>query len=381
VKRNNVLGAVCGLLCPTCTLCQEGCVAAGLGEPIDIGKLQYFAVEHAWNIGFAPLRRGAPNGKRVAVIGAGPSGLSCAAELAQRGFAVVVFERLDRPGGILAHVLPEHRCPADVLEREIAEIVALGVEIRCGESIASDADLERLLAEGFSAVFVGTGAWTSERLGVPGSDSEAVMDGMTFLRRMRRDRDASSPRVAGRRVAIIGGGDTAMDAAVTAATAGARDVYLFYRRSFAQMPADEEERMRAIHAGVHFVILTQPLAYLTESEGLRAIRVVRTELGEPDASGRRRPEPIAGSEHELAVDLVVEAIGQVPDPKVRQLGASLFGPGDLIQITKETGATPVRRVYAGGDAVRGPALITHAVGDGKRAAAAIAQALQNEVTS
>jgi len=379
VKRNNVFGGVCGLLCPTCTLCQEGCSAAGLGEPIDIGALQYFAVEQAWRMGFSALQAGEPNGKRIAVVGAGPSGLCCAAELAQEGFEVVVFERLDAPGGVLRYVLPEHRLNPEILLREIEDVTALGVEIRYGQSFESEEELERLLnEEGFAAVYVATGAWTSITLDIPGRNLDNIFDGMSFLRQVREQRAETEALLEGRSVAVIGGGDTAMDAAVSAKRCGAKDVYLLYRRSFAQMPGDDKEKHDALSEGVHFVILTQPVGYEAADGKLAGVRVVRNTLGEPDPSGRRRPVAVADSEYLFEADIVIEAIGQKPNPKTQKLGAPQRASAGLMKLGASRGPKKPRRIFAGGDAVRGPSLITHAVGDGKRAAAAIKAQLLGE---
>jgi len=375
VKRNNVLGGACGILCPTCSLCQGGCTAAGLDRPINIGGLQRFLIEYAWEIGFNPLEAGEPNGLRVAIVGSGPSGLSCAAELALAGFSPTVFEVLDRAGGVLQHILPEHRMAHEFLDREIKDLTDLGVAIECGKAVETAEDVDGLFAEGFKAVYLATGAWQSVSLGIPGSDSEDVYDGIDFLRGAKADPAGTSALLAGKEVAVIGGGDTAMDVAVSAARAGAKDVYVLYRRSFQQMPGDEEEKLDAIREGVHFVILTQPVEYLLKDGKVSGVKAERNQLGEPDSSGRRRPVAIPGSEHVIAADLVVEAIGLRPPEGIRRVQGLNVDEGNRIVVTGEGGRTSIDNVYAGGDAVRGAALISNAICDGRNAAAAIAQAL------
>jgi len=373
IKRNNALGGACGVLCPTCNLCGQACTASGIDRPIDIGGLQRFAVEYGWDIGFNPLSAGSSNGKKVAVVGAGPSGLSCAAELAQRGFAVTVMEKRDKPGGILQHVLPDHRMPREFLDREIQDIADLGVTFVTGRAVETQGDLEALFAEGFNAVYLATGAWQPVRLDLPGGDAKGIWDAMAFLQTIKDGKMGQA--LAGREIAVIGGGDTAMDAAVSAVCCGAKDVYVLYRRSLQQMPGDEGEKMDALDAGVHFVILTAPLGYEVSNGRVIGVKVQRTKLGDPDESGRRSPGPVAGTEHTIAADVVVEAIGLRPPQDARRLQVVELDDRGRILVSAQTGATSAANVYAGGDAVRGAALVAEAVGDGKRAAVAIAEAL------
>jgi NADPH-dependent glutamate synthase beta subunit-like oxidoreductase len=378
VKRNNALGGVCGALCPTCDMCQRACTATGIGGPIDIGGLQRFLVEYGWETGFAPLAAGESNGVSVAVVGAGPAGLSCAADLAQAGFAVTIFDRLDEPGGVPAHVIPAQRLSGEFIRREVQEILDLGVTFVGGREIASQADLQAIRDEGFAAIYLGTGAWSPTRLAVEGRDAEGVWDGIGFLTRARADHNGMLATVSGKTVAVIGGGDTAMDVALVASRLGAKDVYLLYRRSFPQMPANAEERQRLLNEGVHALILTQPVGYRVEDGRVVGIRAARTQLNHRAVRGRRRAEAIEGSEHDIPADLVIEAIGLRPEDGIRKLGAVRIDEGDRIQVDTATGRTAADRVYAGGDAVRGAARIAEAVGDGKRAAAAIADALGEE---
>jgi glutamate synthase (NADPH) small chain len=381
VRRNNPLAGACGVLCPTARLCQKGCSASGIDRPIDIGALQRFLVEYGWSIGFEPFEAPTSNGIRVAVVGAGPSGLACAADLAHAGFEVTVIEALDHAGGIPGHALPDHRLPRTFVDREIGDIAALGVALEYGRAIETREQLEGLFAEDYQAVYLATGAWTPASLSVDGGEADGVWDAMTFLRRAKGDRDAMTEAIAGKRVAVIGGGDTAMDVAVSATVCDAADVYVIYRRSYLQMPGEPDEKLDALAAGVHFVVLSQPQEYTTDGAGkVNGVRIRSTRLGDPDESGRRSPIPIEGVEHTLPVDVVVEAIGLGASPQVRQLELVRFDGASRILVESDTGQTSAANVFAGGDAVRGPDLVVRAVADGRRAAAAITEALVEEVT-
>lgn len=375
IKERNILGAACGVVCPTESLCAAGCSAAGLGEPIKIGALQRFLVEHAWELGYQPLEAGSPNGKRVAIVGGGPAGISCAAELARGGYEVVIFERRQAAGGMLRFGIPNHRMSRAFIERELEDLWSLGVELRADTRVETQADLDQLRAEGFDAVFVATGALKSASLDVPHREGEGVVDALTFLQRAKDDDGGLGGELSGKDVVVVGGGDTALDAAVTAKRAGARDVYLVYRRSFGEMPGGQTDTQLALEVGVHFLILTQPVDYLMEQGRLHGVRVVRTRLGDPDESGRRRPENLPSTEHTLAADLVIEAIGLAPEPAVRQLGYVSVDGANRIQVGEDQRASSKLPLYAGGDAVRGPALVVKAVADGKAAAAAIRKEL------
>ncbi|MFH1312895.1 MAG: FAD-dependent oxidoreductase [Candidatus Eisenbacteria bacterium] len=378
VKKNNLLGGVCGAICPTSCLCEEGCLATGIGTPIAIGKIQKFLVEYGWQVGLPPVAAGPSNGRKVAVIGAGPSGLTCAGELAREGYEVTVFEKLSRPGGMLTYVIPEHRLSGDLVEKEIAEIVNLGVEIRCDSPMESQSDLERLLADGFEALYVATGAWKCATLGVPGAGPGDIFDAISFLTLAKADRAKFAGLVQDKDVAVVGGGDSAMDAAVIARKNGARDVYVVYRRSYAQMPASQEAKDEALSAGVHLLFLTQPVSY-PEDGKVQGMRVVRCALCEPDKSGRRRPVQIDGTEHVMPVDLIVEAPGPVPADSMARFSSLDLSARNCVIVDDDTGATSEANIFAGGDAVRGASLVVRAVGDGKRAARAIHKALEKTV--
>ncbi len=371
---NNILAASCGVLCPTCTLCASGCTAQGLDRPIDIGGLQRFLAEHSWEIGFRPIQAAAPNGQKVAIVGSGPAGLMCAAELAQRGFSVTLFERLEKPGGVLRHLLPEHRLSAVFFDREVKMLADLGVEFKCNQTIDGRAGLDELLAQGYGAVYLATGAWEAVRLDLPGADAGGIQGAMGFLARSKREPQVVKAEVKDKQVAVIGGGDTAMDVAVTAQRFGARDVYVLYRRSYAQMPGNPEEKLEVMQEGIHFVMLTQPLGYTSENGRVNGVKVLRTRLGDPDFGGRRRPEAIPGTEHVLPADVVVEAVGLKPGKGLKGFdGLKVDASGRVV--VSEAGETDIANVFAGGDAVRGAALISHAIGDGARAGRAIADAL------
>lgn len=382
IKQNNILGGACGVLCPTSLLCEKECSATGIDRPIQIGKLQRFLVEYGYKTGFNVFAKPEKKAERVAVVGSGPAGLSCAAELAKSGYQVTVYEQYAEPGGVLRYGVPAHRFPHSLLDLEIDDLMALGVEIRCSSPIKGKGAAEDLLENGFSAVFIAPGLWDAVPLNEGGKAVKGVFSSVQFLKALReRKLDEMAPHIRGKRVAIIGGGSVATDCAESALRLGARDVSVIYRRSFIEMPSQEDEKVAALKAGIHFLILTRPVDYIADSEGaLKQIRLIRTELGEPDKSGRRKPVDIKGSEWILDVDTVIEAIGQKAEitspewyPRVERKD------GSLIITDSETCETSVKSIYAGGDITRGPALIVQAVWDGKAAARAIAKRLKKEV--
>jgi len=375
IKSNNILGGACGVLCPTPRLCEKECSATGISRPVEIGKIQRALVEHGWKIGFQPLSAPAKTRAKVAVVGSGPAGLSCAAELAREGFAVTIFEERSEPGGVIRYGVPAYRFDTAFFTHELADLQHLGVEIVCGTRIDGSAGARKLLQQGFKAVFLGPGLWAADR--IDGGDNVAgVLTSVDFLQLMRQERFAEMGRqVEGKSVAVIGGGSVAMDCVESAAKLGARDVYLVYRRSFAQMPAEEEERLAALRLGVHFLMLNQPVGYAVDGKGaLAGVKLVRTRLGEADASGRRKPEAIKGSEWTLEAQLAVEAIGTRPDA-ADWSGLVKTDAGRLVIVDETSGKTSTAFVYAGGDIARGAGLVVEAVQDGKRAARAIREAL------
>ena len=382
IKANNILGGACGELCPTQRLCEKECSARfaaqvrpeGADRPIAIGKIQRFLVEHAWQIGFKPLRKGAPRSAKVAVVGSGPAGLSCAAELAQKGYPVVVYESRPEPGGVLRYGVVAYRFSLDFLRNELEDIADLGVEFRCSHPVEGPAAAEDLLKQGFGAVFLAPGLWAAETIDPKAESMPGVFSSVDYLSALRdgRFKDMAG-RIAGKTVAVIGGGSVAMDCVESAAKLGARDVYLVYRRSYAQMPAEPDERVEAQEAGVHFLLLNQPTGYVAgPGRRLKGLKLVRTRLGAPDASGRRSPKAVKGSEWVLACDVAIEAIGNRPAAGSRAWYPHVKLTGDnLIKVNSKTGRSSVKGIFAGGDIVRGPALVVQAVADGKTAAQAI----------
>jgi glutamate synthase (NADPH/NADH) small chain len=375
VRSNNALGGACGVLCPAARLCEKECSATGILRPIAIGKIQRFLVEHSWRIGFDPVATKPPRPEKVAVVGSGPAGLSCAAELAREGFAVTVFEERAEPGGVIRYGVPAYRFDREFLKKELSGLERLSISFKCGVRVDGARGVQTLLSEGFAAVFLGPGLWAAERL--PGGEEvKGVHTSVEFLAALRAGSVGGLEKeISGKTVAVVGGGSVAMDCVQSALTLGARDAYLVYRRSFAQMPAEEDERLAALRLGAHFLVLNQPVEYLADGNGrLTGLKLVRTRLGGPDSSGRRRPEPVKGSEWVLDAEAAVEAIGNRPDPADWSALVKVNGEG-LVVADGKSGRTSARAVFAGGDIVRGPALVVEAVQDGKLAARAIRAAL------
>lgn len=354
----------------------------GSEGPIQIGALQRFLVEHGRKIGFQPLIPGTPNQEaQVAVVGSGPAGLSCGAELARAGYPVTIFETRPEPGGVLRYGVVAYRCDREFLEGELADVKSLGVEFKCDHPIEGPAAAEALLKQGFQAVFLGPGLWAAHTLNSRNQPVQGLYSSVEYLAALREGRfDELVPRFQGKTVAVIGGGSVAMDCVESAVRLDAADVYLIYRRSYTQMPAEEDERIEALQAGVHYLLLHQPLEYLTDGKGgLGGIKLARTRLGSPDDSGRRRPETIEGSDWDMPVDIVIEAIGNKAPEESPQWYPNVKVDGrQLVVANPETGATSVPGIFAGGDIVRGPALVVNAVQDGKNAAKAIVRYLQSQ---
>jgi NADPH-dependent glutamate synthase beta subunit-like oxidoreductase len=380
IKQNNILGGACGVLCPTARLCERECSATGIGRPIQIGKIQRFLIEHSWEREVQLFDKPEPRKEKIAVVGSGPGGLSCAAELAKQGFAVTIFEARPEAGGVLRYGVVAYRFDLDFLEKELADVKALGVTIQCNARIEGEKGAQKLLDEGYSAVFLAPGLWDAVRLDAAQADIDGLYTSVEYLSALRDGRfDEMVSRVEGKTVAVIGGGSVAMDCVESAVKIGARDVYLVYRRSWSQMPAEEDERLESLEAGVHYLLLNQPKGYVTDDDNrLTGMKIVRTRLGAPDASGRRSPEEIEGSQWVLDADVVIEAIGNraeadsadwYPDVAVDERL--------LIKADAETQATSKAGIFAGGDIVRGPALVVNAVQDGKVAARAIQDYLKS----
>jgi NADPH-dependent glutamate synthase beta subunit-like oxidoreductase len=351
----------------------------GADRPIEIGKIQRFLIEHSRQIGFKAFEKPQPRKEQIAVIGSGPAGLSCAAELAKDGYRVTVFEARPQPGGVLRYGVVSYRFDESFLDHEMEDIVALGVEFRCNTAIQGKGKAEKLLQEGYSAVFLAPGLWAADSLKPGKKDAQGLFSSIEYLSALRDGRFTEMEnRIQGKTVAVIGGGSVAMDCVGSAARLGAADVYLVYRRSYCQMPAEPEERLEAQEAGVHFLLLNQPVDYVTDGQNrIRGLKLVRTRLGEPDGSGRRRPQAIEGSEWSLSADVVIEAMGnRAPEESTGWYPHVRVTPERLVRADAETGKTSVDGIFAGGDIVRGPALVVQAVQDGKVGARAIREYLK-----
>jgi NADPH-dependent glutamate synthase beta subunit-like oxidoreductase len=342
---------------------------------VEIGKIQRALVEYSWKARVPAREKPPSRSEKVAVVGSGPAGLACAAELARSGFDVTVFEERAEPGGVIRYGVPAYRFDSGFLKHELADIESLGVKFTCGTRIDGAKGAEKLLSEGFQAVFLAPGLWGAERLAVADS-IKGVFTSVEFLDALRQGRFAQlAPYIEGKSIAVIGGGSVAMDCIQSALKLGARDAFLVYRRSFSQMPAEEDERVAALRLGAHFLPLNQPIKYQTDEKGaLTGITLARTRLGLEDASGRRAPSEIKGLEWTLEVEAAIEAIGNRPD-SADWSGAIKVDRKGLVLADSKTGKTSAKTIYAGGDIVRGPGLVVEAVQDGKLAARAIRAAL------
>ncbi len=389
IKRDNSLPAICGRVCPQEDQCEGACVLARKGRPIAIGALERFVADYERLNGLMTAEPpSVRSGKAVAIVGSGPAGLACATDLAKQGHDVTVFEALHALGGVLTYGIPEFRLPKEIVQAEVAQLEKLGVAFVTNAVIGMIDTLDDLLGEeGFDAVFVGVGAGLPRFPNIPGENLIGVYSANEFLTRVnlmkayRPDSETPVYDVAGKRVAVFGGGNTAMDASRTALRLGAEKVAIVYRRSEEEMPARNEEIVHAHHEGVEFQMLTNPVEFLGDDEGfLTEMRLQAMELGESDDSGRRRPVPIAGSEWTEGVDMAVVAIGNSPNPLLPKTAA------DLEQTTRgtlvaddETGRTTKEGVFAGGDIVTGGATVILAMGAGRRAAASIDDYLRGGV--
>ena len=375
ISLDTLLPAICGRVCPQEKQCEALCVRkAKLGGSVAIGALERYVGDYALAHPKAP-QKAAKRGKKVAVVGSGPSGLTCAADCAAAGFDVTVFEAFHKPGGVLVYGIPEFRLPKDkVVAKEIAKLEALGVTFRLNTVIGKTLTIDDLLDE-FDAIFIGTGAGLPKFMGVPGENLNGVGSANEFLTRVNLMQayreDAITPIYCGKKVAVIGAGNVAMDAARTARRMGA-DVTIVYRRGREEMPARGEEIEHAEEEGIVFELLTNPVEVLGEGGRVTALKCVRMALGEPDASGRRSPVPIEGSEFEMDVDQVIVALGTSPNPLIRKSTDKIeFSRRGTIVVDEETMRTSNDKIYAGGDAVTGAATVILAMGAGRKAAAAI----------
>jgi glutamate synthase (NADPH) small chain len=379
------LPAVCGRVCPQEIQCEKFCARARRGEPVAIGRLERFVAD--WNLANRPLKAEAipSNGKKVAVIGSGPAGLSCAADLAKAGYQVTIFEAFHVPGGVLMYGIPEFRLPKALVQKEIDAVKQLGVTIETNMVIGKVLSLADLTEAGYDGIFIGSGAGLPSFMNIPGENLNGVYSANEFLTRINLMKayqfpETDTPVKVGKRVAVIGGGNVAMDAARCAKRLGAEEVYIVYRRSEEEMPARLEEVHHAEEEGIIFKMLTNPTQIIgTEDGWIKALACVEMTLTEPDESGRRRPVEKPGSEHQFEVETVVVAIGQSPNPliKATTTGLDTHAWGGII-VEEETGASSLAGVYAGGDAVTGSATVILAMGAGKKSAQAIDAYLQGQ---
>ena len=377
ISESSALPAVCGRVCPQETQCEGVCVRGVKGEAVSIGKLERFVADWARNNGIKPAPAKEKNGHRVAVIGSGPAGLTCAGDLARLGYDVTIFEALHKAGGVLSYGIPEFRLPKDeVVAKEVENVKSLGVKIETNVIIGRSESIDELLADGYEAVFIGSGAGLPMFMGIPGENANGVFSANEYLTRnnlMKAFRDDyDTPIYKAKKVVVVGGGNVAMDAARTALRLGA-EVHLVYRRSEAELPARAEEVHHAREEGIIFDVLTNPVEILTdENDYVRGIRCIRMELGEPDSSGRRRPVEIPGSEFEVECDAVIMSLGTSPNPLISSTTVGLdINKRKCIIAEEETGATSREAVFAGGDAVTGAATVILAMGAGKVAAKGI----------
>lgn len=385
ISESSALPAVCGRVCPQESQCEGKCIRGIKGEPISIGKLERFVADWAGENGVKPQSAREKKGKKVAVIGSGPAGLTCAGDLAKMGYDVTIFEALHEPGGVLVYGIPEFRLPKEaVVAKEIENVKSLGVKIETNVVIGKAVTIDELMdEEGFSAVFIGSGAGLPKFMGIPGENANGVFSANEYLTRSNLmkafDEDSNTPIMRGKKVAVVGGGNVAMDAARTALRLGA-EVHIVYRRSEEELPARVEEVHHAKEEGILFDLLTNPTEILSDEKGwVTGMKCIRMELGEPDDSGRRRPVEIPDSEFTMEVDTVIMSLGTSPNPLISSTTEGLeTNKWKCIVADEANGKTTKEGVYAGGDAVTGAATVILAMGAGKAAAKGIDEYLSGK---
>lgn len=383
ISESSALPAVCGRVCPQESQCEGKCIRGIKGDAVSIGKLERFVADWARENGVKPVSAAQKNGHKVAVIGSGPAGLTCAGDLAKLGYEVTIFEALHQAGGVLVYGIPEFRLPKDkVVAEEVENVKALGVKIETNVVVGKSITVDELMEEeGFEAVFIGSGAGLPRFMGIPGEQANGVFSANEFLTRnnlMKAFKEGyDTPIARGKKVVVVGGGNVAMDAARTALRLGA-EVHIVYRRSEAELPARVEEVHHAKEEGVIFDLLQNPTEILVDDKGwVKGVRIIKMELGEPDVSGRRSPIEIPGSEYEIEADTVIMSLGTSPNPLISSTtkGLSVNRRGCIV--CEDDGATSKEAVYAGGDAVTGAATVILAMGAGKAAAAGIDEYFKN----
>ena len=393
ISLQSSLPAVCGRVCPQENQCEGKCVRAIKGEPVGIGRVERFVADHHNAKKDKEIVKPTQNGHRVAVVGSGPSGLTCAGDLAKKGYAVTVFEAFHIAGGVLVYGIPEFRLPKAIVANEIEGLKALGVEIATNVVIGKTLSVEELMDEGYEAIFIGSGAGLPRFMNIPGENLKGVYSANEYLTRVNLMKaymeDGETPVMKGGKVAVVGGGNVAMDAARTALRLGAEKVYIVYRRSMEELPARREEVEHAMEEGIEFLLLNNPVeivGYRNEADRrdpkngfVTGMRCIKMELGEPDEKGRRRPVEIPGSEYLLDVDTVIMSIGTSPNPLIKDTtnGLEINRWGGIV-VDEATGRTSLEGVYAGGDAVTGAATVILAMGAGKTAATAIDEYLSSK---
>ena len=385
IGQSSALPAVCGRVCPQETQCEGQCIRGIKGDAVSIGKLERFVADWAGRQGIRPEGAKEKKGKKVAVIGSGPAGLTCAGDLAKMGYDVTIFEALHEPGGVLVYGIPEFRLPKEeVVKKEIENVKSLGVSIETNVIVGKSVTIDELLnEEGYSAVFIGSGAGLPKFMGIPGENANGVFSANEYLTRSNLmkafQKDSATPIMESKKVAVIGGGNVAMDAARTALRLGA-EVHIVYRRSEEELPARAEEVHHAKEEGIIFDLLTNPTEILEDEKGwVRGMTCIRMELGEPDASGRRRPVEVPGSEFALELDTVIMALGTSPNPLISSTTEGLDTNKWKCIVADETnGKTTKEGVYAGGDAVTGAATVILAMGAGKAGAKGIDEYLSDK---